>query len=502
MGIGDERAQLRSNTLSLCDLLKRFLIFGNRTKRLKCLALNVILRNTDECIRAIDTIVEFAAEARCSEMEPLMYAYARLAHRPGQSTDAIRVRKYAFRFLPVVCSIPTHLFMFLSHGTSWGEIKKDALRQWYMGMGPQRLAFLVTKYPHRQGWRHRDALALMHLKHTDLNTDQRIVLQYVKDGSIKGDGDIADYLRRVQRLRNAQSSDEAVACIEESRLSNGPNLVVEHVPNCLLCIDTWKSMLDFTGLKRLISSVHLLTNLGMFDDHHYVDVATRMMSNQEQIRNSRMHPMTILVAWRTYTRGTSAKGRQTWNPHPDISNALEAMFYASFQHMKPTGLSLLYALDISGSMAIHSTKVGLSCLEVMMCFVMALLRVETSCKVVAFCHELIELDIDKGTSLNDLMALCGPGGSTDCCLAFDFARSNREKYDGIVMWTDNDHNGKRNPKYAIDLYRDEMNTKTKAVVVAMDGNDFNLLPKDDPLSLNLAGGDAAMAQQLNAFLCI
>ena len=501
-GTREERAQLRTGTLSLCDLLKRFLIFGNKKKELKCLALERILRDPVECIKAIDITVEYATEARVPEMQPLMYAYARLAHRPGTTAPDIAVRKYALQFLSEVCKIPTNLFMLLSFGESWGELKKNAVRKWYTQMDPGQLAFLITKYQHRQGWRHKDVLALMHLRYADVSDQQRVVFRYIKDGVIEGEDGISKYLKLVHRLKVAASSDEAVACIEEAYHSNGPNLVFEHVPSHLLNLNVWRSMLLFTGLKRLISSMHLLTIIGLFEDDTYIREVTRIMTDAERIRRSKLHPMSILVAWRTYTKGRSMRGNQTWVPHESISSALEAMFYASFDHVEPTGLRLLYALDISGSMGMNSTKVGLTCLEVMMCFVMVMLRVEKDCTVVAFCNGLTELSIDSTSSLHDLLSLCGPGGSTDCCLPFEWSRSRGETYDAVVMWTDNDHNGQRNPKASIESYRNDVAPHAKAVVIAMDGNRFNLLPSEDPLSLNLAGGDAAMPQQLNGFLCM
>ena len=498
--LANERAQLCSRTLSLCDLLKRFLIFGNKLKKLKSAALERILRDEDECIRAVDVIVDFASNARVAEMEPLLYAYARIAHRPGRRASDIAIRKYAFTHLSTVCTIPTHLFAFLSFNKSWGELKKNSVRKWYTEKDPHKLAFLITKYQHRQGWRHKDVLALAHVKFTDLSDEQKVVFRYIKSGVIDGDGTIPQYFNLFHQLKDATSSEQAVVCIEEAHQSDGPNLVVEHVPNRLLNIDVWKAMLEFTGLKRLVSSLHLLTNMGLFTDDTYVRDVVSMLTDSERLSKSKLHPMSILVAWRTYSKGVSIKGKQTWFPHADIASALETAFYMSFDHVEPTGLKLLYALDISGSMGMISTKVGLTCLEMMMCLVMVMLRVETDCKVVAFCHELIELDIGRDTSLNDLIHMCGPGGSTNCCLAFDDAKAKGEKYDGIVMWTDNDHNSRGNPKESIESYREALGTRTKAVVVGLDGNNFDLLPHNDPLSLNLAGGDAAMPQQLNEFL--
>ena len=48
--------------------------------------------------------------------------------------------------------------------TGWGRAMRRCIQQWYLNKQPKHLAILLTKYPQRGGWSHRDLLRLAHPK--------------------------------------------------------------------------------------------------------------------------------------------------------------------------------------------------------------------------------------------------------------------------------------------------------------------------------------------------
>src|SRR5207249_5982805 len=64
----------------------------------------------------------------------------------------------------------------------------------------------------------------------------------------------------------------------------------------------------------------------------------------------RSHPLSLLVALKTYAQGHGVRGGSTWTPVKQVVDALDAAFYLAFGAIEPTGKRWLLALDVSGSM--------------------------------------------------------------------------------------------------------------------------------------------------------
>ncbi len=84
---------------------------------------------------------------------------------------------------------------------------------------------------------------------------------------------------------------------------------------------------------------------------YYTEMIFHRLTNQQEIRRSRIHPYTILVAMLTYNKGHGDKGSLTWTPNCYILEALEFAFKLAFQNVAATGKRIKIALDVSGSMS-------------------------------------------------------------------------------------------------------------------------------------------------------
>jgi 60 kDa SS-A/Ro ribonucleoprotein len=84
---------------------------------------------------------------------------------------------------------------------------------------------------------------------------------------------------------------------------------------------------------------------------HYTEYIFHRLTNKHDIKYTKIHPYTILVAMLTYKKGCGDKGSLTWVPNVHILDALDHAFKLAFQNLTPTGKRIKIALDVSGSMS-------------------------------------------------------------------------------------------------------------------------------------------------------
>jgi hypothetical protein len=75
------------------------------------------------------------------------------------------------------------------------------------------------------------------------------------------------------------------------------------------------------------------------------------ITDAADIKRTRIHPYTILVAMMTYKKGHGDKGGLTWSHNVHVIEALDKAFKLAFQNITPTGKRIKIALDVSGSMS-------------------------------------------------------------------------------------------------------------------------------------------------------
>ncbi|XP_043942712.1 60 kDa SS-A/Ro ribonucleoprotein [Protopterus annectens] len=157
--------------------MRRFLCFGSEggtyyigEKRLGYENATTLLRLLEEG-KGCDVVEEikiFSVEGRAAKQDPILFALAVCS----QCKDA-KTKQAAFKAMPLICRIPTHLFTFiqlkkdLKEGMScgmWGRALRKAVADWYNLKDGMALALAVTKYKRRSGWAHKDLMRLCHLK--------------------------------------------------------------------------------------------------------------------------------------------------------------------------------------------------------------------------------------------------------------------------------------------------------------------------------------------------
>lgn len=171
VGAGQVKMRSRGYGWAVDDWMRldRFLILGTEggtyyvsERKLTIESAEAVLR----CIqsdgpRVVARIVEISGAGRAPKNDPALFALAMCAKLGDEAT-----RVAAYRALPKVARIGTHLFHFCEYAKAFGGLGgngfKRALSRWYTERDASRLALQAVKYQQRDGWSHRDVLRLAH----------------------------------------------------------------------------------------------------------------------------------------------------------------------------------------------------------------------------------------------------------------------------------------------------------------------------------------------------
>jgi 60 kDa SS-A/Ro ribonucleoprotein len=429
--------------------------------------------------------------------------------------------------LPKVCRIGTQLFQFaesVQQFRGWGRGLRKGIAAWYTAKTPQDLAHQVIKYPQRDGWSHRDLLRLAHAQTS--SAEHQAILRWVVAG-IDGLGEravrrgkdeaaeltnyseVSNHLPRLIRAmdeaRRTQDAATVIRLIREDRLPR-ECVATEHLNDPFV----WDALLETMPLTAMVRDLAKMTAVSLLAPMtpEARRVADRL-ADADMIRKSRLHPLAILLAAKTYASGHGLKGSLSWEPVSQINDALDAAFYMAFANVEPAGRRTLLALDVSGSMRGGSIA-GSSLTPREGSAAMALLtaRTEPAYQIVAFTAApggyggrwgggtpgMTPVDISACSRVADVIARVQelPMGGTDCALPMIHALAKGWEVDTFVIYTDHETwAGDIHPAQALQQYRQKMGIPAKLIVVGMVSNGFTIADPDDAGMLDVVGFDAS-----------
>jgi len=272
------------------------------------------------------------------------------------------------------------------------------------------VANLVTKYQNREGWTIKDVLTLIHIDPKKMKDDGgRLAIEWV----FKTKEEFAPILaaapttaEQVKKLFNAIKEIHTIAerplkpatnpsLTNLSNYQYGEELdrIVHLINQAGLCREQlpsqlfkyrkiWEALLlskGANGKGKGMPLTALIRNLGKLStaeigiiDPKYISPAyassaystntqwggvppteyiIRRITDAHDIKRTRIHPYTILVAMLTYQKGQGDKGSLVWSPNSNVIKALDKAFKLAFQNITPTGKRIKIALDVSGSMS-------------------------------------------------------------------------------------------------------------------------------------------------------
>ena len=429
-------------------------------------------------------------------------------------------KRAAFDAIPRVCRIGTHLFHFAQYVDGmrgWGRGLREAVGKWY-AMPTGKLALQAVKYQQRDGWAHRDLLRLAHPKP---QTPQHEVIYnwIVKGWDWVGEEPHPDAaLRQIwafERAKRARTAREVISLVQEYDLPR------EAVPTeWLNSADVWAALLPHMPVEAMVRNLAKMTTVGLIAPmSHAARHISAELGNQERIRTSRLHPIKVLAALKTYAQGRGERGKLKWEPVSSVVDALDGAFYLAFGNVDPTNKRWLLALDVSGSMdgSVIAGIPGLTARVGSAAMALVTGATERQHAIVAFSAAkggyggqwgggdpgITSLAISPRQRLDDVVKAMQaiPMGGTDCALPMKWALKNKVQADVFVVYTDSEAwAGTPHPAQALQTYRDKMGIPAKMIVVGMTSNGFSIADPDDAGMLDVVGFDTAVPQLMSDFV--
>ena len=495
--------------ITLTDRLNRFLILGHEGGTYYAGQRELTLETVD-CLDdlvelgpeiAVDQIVEVSQAGRAPSNTPAIFALAYLTSKVGTRESFL-----AMRAMPKVCRTSTHLFQYLNFckdlGRGWGTAFKAAVAKWYTDKTPISLAYQVTKYRNREGWTHRDVLRKCHAY-----------------GS-KEQNEIFDYVTKPEqwltRARIFSPAEVLLAATEESRnpiepqraiqLINNYDLAREHLHTSLLNdIGVWDALIHnnmpMTAMIRNLGKMSSVGLLGLGSEA--VSTVCDRLTNESDLKKSRIHPFQLLVAKKVYQRGCGVRGSLSWTVLPQILDALEDGFYKSFEYLEPTGKTIAIGVDCSYSMS--NPVIGselVNCREAAAVMAMVIARTERNYIIRGFSETLVDLGVTARDTLDSCMQKLKRSDwkTTRCSALIEWAEKENLNVDAFAIMTDNETNRGPHPYSALQSYRGHSGCDAKLGVFGFAHSNFSIADPNDSGMMDFIGFDSYSPMLFNQFI--
>jgi 60 kDa SS-A/Ro ribonucleoprotein len=466
------------------DRLARFIILGNELPSYQVSSEPEPAQCIYECAeedinRTVDTIVEL--QTRAPKASPSILAMAMLSTYPQ-----------ALARLNDVCRTGTHILHFardVERFRGWGRGLRRAVAEWYTSKEPDRLAYQVTKYRQRDGWNHRDLLRLSHPVFDDPQSVE--VAKFLTGKELSNPPRLIEGYQLAQR---AESVNEVARLIDDYKLT------WEHIPTHFLRdSEVWEALLPNLPMTALVRNLGRLTNIGLLKP---LSTITQQVINKLYLADT-LHPVVLLNALKTYRQGHGVLGSLQWSPVTSVCDALENVFYISFNKVTPTNKRTMISLDVSGSMAFENISgMSLTPREASAALALVTMRTETNYEVFGFTDELRRLPISKHMQLNDVINAVSflHFGATDCAQPMLRAAQDRLEVDTFIIYTDNETwAGAVAPSDALQQYRISSGIDAKLIVVGMTATNYSIADPNDHGMLDVVGFDSATPQLISDF---
>jgi 60 kDa SS-A/Ro ribonucleoprotein len=476
-----------------------------------------------DAVGLVNEAVKISQAGRAPRNNPALFALAAAASL-GDATG----RQTALGLLPQVARTGTHLFTFAGYVEQfrgWGRGLRNAIARWYEAKDDaDQLAYQLVKYRQREGWTHRDLLRLAHPQH-------REIFRWAtgKDVSIGSVPPLIAAFEEAQAIgtwtpdmptgTQRRATDRKQAEAWTRLIQENPGLSWEMLPDAALTYaGIWEALIA-NGMPQtaLMRQLPRLTKLGVLAPMSATTAAVAaQLADPERLKAGRVHPVNVLIALRTYAGGHGLRGSMVWAPVAQITDALDAAFYAAYGAVEPAGKRTMLALDVSGSMTQAVSGLPISCREASAALALVTAATEPQHMIAGFTSgggrgggygwrndsALTQLNISPRQRLDDAIRTVSnlPFGGTDCALPMLWALQNRVEVDHFSIYTDNETwAGSMHPHQALEQYRQQMGINARLSVVGMTAMDFTIADPADPGSMDIAGFDSAVPQLLADF---
>lgn len=464
--------------------------------------------------RTVAEILYVSAHGLAPKNDPAIFALA-LCLKTGD----LDTRRMAAIVVPDVCRIGTHLFQLATCVDAlggWGRLTRKAFADWYRGKAPKNLALQVVKYRQRNGWTHRDILRLAHPHPLTLGAVRPIVAWAAGNGHTMAD----PFIHGFEQAQAATDPEETARLVRKYTLPR-ECVKTEHLGSK----EVWAALLERMPLMAMVRNLGKMTSIGLIKPFSPANGAVvQRLRDREVIRKSRIHPIQLLLALKTYAQGHGIRGSLSWTPSALVIDSLDQAYGWAFENVEPSGKRHLLALDVSGSMDCPAGGTVLTCAEAGAAMLMATVRAEPASHAVAFSDgrtgggwmggfmsyglgrrvqgPVVPFPVSARERLDDVLQRTRAltFGRTDCSAPMRYALKEGLEVDVFVIYTDNETwYGEQHPVQALQEYRRKTGIPAKLVVVAMTASGFSIADPADAGMLDVAGFDASVPAVLADF---
>lgn len=456
----------------------------------------------EDGIRVVKMACEISESGRAPKNDQAVFVLA-LAITHGD----VECRRFVAESINRVCRIGTHIFQFADYVSNlggWGETKKRAVNNWLFGKTAEELAYQMVKYRMREGWTQHD---LHHMAHPRGNDKEGFneLFQWAKGNVTPESAGLEwntypDIIRGFEYAQRSKSVSDVVAAIKQFKLPH--EAVPTEYKNDPKVQDALLAHMPIGALIRNLGNLSKSGLLSPFSDAEKLVVSK--LSDRELLTRSRVHPMGVLTALKTYGSGHGFRGTGTWTPSGPVVDALDEAFYAAFGNVEPIGNNVMLSLDVSGSMGFSTiNNTNITPREASCAMAMITARTEKFWMIGAFSTQYGVLSMSPRERLDDLVKRTArlPFGGTDCALPMLIAAQEEIPIDTFIIYTDSETwAGKIHPNQALVKYRKTMDKpNAKLIVVGMTATQFSIADPNDAGMLDVVGFDTATPNVMSDF---
>jgi 60 kDa SS-A/Ro ribonucleoprotein len=423
--------------------------------------------------RVVRTILEGSAR------DPALFVLA-LAASP-RFADA-KTNAAALDALPRVARTGAQLRKFAAFCTNlrgWGRSLRSAIAGWYVAKPAGELARQLLESENQHAWSHRDLLRLSHPR--PATPAHNALFQWLVDGKPGHlataemlDGQLRP-IHAFELAKKAHTEQQIVHLIEDYRMT------AEMVPSRWKNSPrVWETLLGSMSYLDLVRNLSQLTAVGLVrPQSETTALVVARLVDRKRVANSKVHPIALLDAFRTYRQGDVQSKGPRWMPVPSVIDALNTAFYLAFDNVRPSGKRIYLAVDANCSMGL-SRCVGMPSL---------------SAAMASLALSMIYAESEPHCTMGSFQ---GPPGIAP--QAIEDALNRSLTVDAFVILTDGETAGERAHDGVLDRYRQATGIATKLAVIAMASDRCNMTDPNDPLQMSVAGFDASVPEVVGEFI--
>lgn len=319
----------------------------------------------------------------------------------------------------------------------------------------------------------------------------------------------ARFLKALIELAKTGEKKDAVTAI--ALMEQNKKIQREHLPTELLNTpQIWNALLGGMGMTALIRNLGKLSQVGITSTK--APEIIRMLTDAKNVKDSKVHPLQVLVGMKTYSQGKGDVGSMTWMPNSYITTALSTTFRQAFGNITSTGKRYMIGLDVSGSMSMGmcAGAKNITPREGSVAMAMMTLHAEGAQNVHVYGFSNVFYNFNgkirpEMTIQDAIRATDVPFGATDCALpmteALKMYISTGIVFDVFCVYTDNEtYAPTMHPQVALEQYRKKTGVDAKLIVVGMMANSLSIADPKDKNTLNLAGFDTSTPELISMFV--